>query len=142
MPHPLIIGLGESIRLIPEFLKKEHEYRRWNLRIQTMLEDEFGDRLVINQKNGIAQILHFTIRNIDWEQMFLRLNRIAISNGSACHIKSKEPSHVALAIGHKESDAFSSIRISFGYFTEEKDIDFLLEYLPQQLKTMLNERMD
>ena len=44
--------------------------------------------------------------------------------------KSLEPSHVLLAIGLKPEEAHGSLRISFGRFTTEDEIDYFLEKLP------------
>lgn len=55
---------------------------------------------------------------------------IGTSTGSACSSQSLEASHVLLAIGLKPEEAHGSLRISFGRFTTEEEIDYFLEKLP------------
>ena len=61
---------------------------------------------------------------------------IACSTGSACTSSSLEPSHVLLAIGLDHETAHGSLRITLGRWTKEKDIDYLLEKLPQVVQKL------
>jgi len=60
----------------------------------------------------------------------LDMEGIACSTGSACSSASLDPSHVLLAIGLSHEMAHGSLRFSLGRFTEEGDIDRVLEALP------------
>ena len=51
---------------------------------------------------------------------------IAISTGSACASASVEPSRVLLSLGLTPRDASTAVRISFGRYTSENDIDTAL----------------
>ena len=59
----------------------------------------------------------------------LDMEGIACSTGSACSSESLDPSHVLLAIGLSHEMAHGSLRFSLGRFTEEGDIDRVLEAL-------------
>ena len=48
---------------------------------------------------------------------------LAYSATSACNSASKAPSHVLLALGHDAQAAGRTIRLSFGRFTSERDVD-------------------
>lgn len=52
----------------------------------------------------------------------MSLDGIAVSNGSACTATSIDPSHVLLAMGLSDTEAFSCLRFSAGRFTTGADI--------------------
>ncbi len=56
---------------------------------------------------------------------------ICASSGSACTSGSLDPSHVLLSIGLVHEMAHGSLRITFGDYNSEQDVDKLLEVLPQ-----------
>jgi len=59
----------------------------------------------------------------------LDLEGVAASYGSACQSGSPEVSRVLLAMGIPHEEAASSIRLSFGRFTTEMEIDELLKII-------------
>lgn len=64
---------------------------------------------------------------------------IAVSNGSACTAASIDPSHVLMAMGHLEEEAFSSLRFSIGKFNTKEEIDIVISELNKivnQLRAM------
>ena len=62
--------------------------------------------------------------------LYLDLEGIAVSTGSACASGSLDPSHVLLATGSNAERAHGSIRISMGRETTMDEITYLLEVLP------------
>ena len=54
----------------------------------------------------------------------LDLLGIAVSYGAACSSGSNEPSHVLRALGISDDLSNSTIRIGFGRFTSEEDMEF------------------
>jgi len=60
---------------------------------------------------------------------------IAVSAGSACssNDKTNNASHVLQAIGLNPFEARGGIRVSFGRFTTESDIDYCLSALKQSV---------
>jgi len=62
--------------------------------------------------------------------MFLDMEGISVSTGSACVSRALKASHVLLAIGVAREMVNGSIVFSHGKDTTEKDIDYLLEKLP------------
>jgi cysteine desulfurase len=63
--------------------------------------------------------------------ILLDLKEVSVSGGSACSSGTFKPSSVLLELGIEESIASSSIRISFGRFSEEKDIQELIKSLKE-----------
>ena len=71
--------------------------------------------------------------------LMLDLKGISASSGSACTSGSLDPSHVLLSIGLPHEVAHGSLRLSFGDYNTEGDIDYILEVLPpiiQRLRSM------
>ena len=62
--------------------------------------------------------------------LYLDLEGIAVSTGSACASGSLDPSHVLLATGTSPERAHGSIRISMGRETTMDDVDRVLDVLP------------
>jgi len=62
--------------------------------------------------------------------MFLNMQGIAVSTGSACVSKALKASHVVLAIGVNEADVHGSLVLSLGRDNTEADVDYFLEKLP------------
>jgi cysteine desulfurase len=63
--------------------------------------------------------------------LYLDLEGIAVSTGSACASGSLDPSHVLLATGIPAERAHGSIRISLGRSNTRQDVEYLLEKLSQ-----------
>ncbi len=62
--------------------------------------------------------------------LYLDLQGIAVSTGSACASGSLDPSHVLLATGSSPERAHGSIRISMGRETTMEEINYMLDVLP------------
>jgi cysteine desulfurase len=58
---------------------------------------------------------------------------MAVSSGSACTSASLEPSYVLRAIGVEEGLSHTSLRIGFGRFTTEEEVDFAAEALIKEV---------
>jgi cysteine desulfurase len=63
--------------------------------------------------------------------LYLDLEGIAVSTGSACSSGSLEPSHVLLATGLAAERAHGSIRFSLGRENSDADVDHVLDRLPK-----------
>ncbi|MEY2792627.1 MAG: hypothetical protein RJA76_619 [Bacteroidota bacterium] len=135
LPTHQIIGLSAAIELIPQLLDKNLLYSEWKRKFERMLLDNFEGKIKLNSSLcGVQSILNFSVQNIDWEELFQILSSLALSNGSACNAKSKEPSHVLKALGLSDTLALSSVRLSMGFMNNPDDMDFVLSYLEKQLK--------
>ncbi|MBL8676918.1 MAG: IscS subfamily cysteine desulfurase, partial [Alphaproteobacteria bacterium] len=57
------------------------------------------------------------------EGLMMGIKELALSSGSACTSASLEPSYVLRALGVEVEMAHTSLRIGFGRFTTEEDVD-------------------
>jgi len=62
--------------------------------------------------------------------MFLNMEGIAVSTGSACVSKALKASHVLLAIGINPEDVHGSLVFSMGKDNTEEEVDYVLDKLP------------
>lgn len=138
LPTHLIVALAAAFQLFPEMIAKQALYQDWNNRLLLRLQTSLGNRMVINSNasNSLPQIINFSIKEVDWEELFRKCTKLAMSNGSACNVKSQLPSHVLLALGRDQSLALSSIRLSFGLFTTQEEIDFAANYLIEEINKL------
>ena len=83
----------------------------------------------INKK--AAGIINIAIEGVEAEGLLnmLDMHGICVSIGSACNSKSKERSHVLLAMGIDEDRIDSSIRISIGRYNKETEIIELVKWI-------------
>jgi len=87
----------------------------------------------------------FSLPGLDGETLLMQLDLagFAVASGSACSSGKREPSHVLLAMGVPETQARSSLRISFGPDQTTDDADALVKALvniQERLKMMAGGR--
>jgi cysteine desulfurase len=70
---------------------------------------------------------------VEGESLIMAINKMAVSSGSACTSASLEPSYVLRAIGVDEANAHTSIRIGFGRFTTEEEVDYAIELITREV---------
>ena len=66
----------------------------------------------------------------------MAIKDMAVSSGSACTSSSLEPSYVLRAIGVTEDLAHTSLRIGFGRFTTEDEVDFAVDLISKQVQRL------
>lgn len=135
-----IIGLGKAAELARINLKDEHD-RLWKLRelLRKGIEEKIPN-VVINGTNEEEKCLPGTL-NVSFPSaegesilLYLDMEGIEVSTGSACASGSLEPSYVLLASGLDVELAHGSIRFSLGRYNTEEDIEYTLEKLPPIIK--------
>jgi len=66
----------------------------------------------------------------------MAIKDMAVSSGSACTSSSLEPSYVLRAIGVTEDLAHTSLRIGFGRFTTEEEVDFAIDLISKSVSRL------
>ena len=73
---------------------------------------------------------------VEGESLIMAIKDMAVSSGSACTSASLEPSYVLRAIGVTEDLAHTSIRLGFGRFTTEEEVDFALNLIVKEVNRL------
>lgn len=83
--------------------------------------------------NRLPNNINFSFIGVEGETLLLDLDAkgISASTGSACSSESLDPSHVLLALGLKHEMAHGSLRFTIGRLTDDKQIDYVLDVLPE-----------
>ena len=66
----------------------------------------------------------------------MAIKEMAVSSGSACTSSSLEPSYVLRAIGVTEDLAHTSLRIGFGRFTTEEEVDYAVDLISKSVSRL------
>jgi cysteine desulfurase len=130
-----IVGLAKALEISCGIMDSELErYEKFSDRMWEYLRGNVPD-IALNgpeDRGRLKNTLNISFKGIESEAMLLRLDAvgIAVASGSACSSGSAEPSHVMKAIGADPLVFRSSVRISFGKFTTEEDVEYALEQIP------------
>ncbi|MCH1449767.1 MAG: aminotransferase class V-fold PLP-dependent enzyme [Litoricolaceae bacterium] len=128
LPTHQLVGMAEAYRIAAEEsgleIQRINGYRD---RIETAIEAIGGIR--INGARGVPHIVNVTIDGVDAERLMAAMPEVAVSTGSACNSATLEPSHVLQSMGLSRQEGLSSLRISVGRMTTDKEIDLLLDTL-------------
>lgn len=80
--------------------------------------------------------LNISFACVEGESMIMAIKDLAVSSGSACTSASLEPSYVLRAIGVGEDMAHTSIRVGFGRFTTEEEVDYAISLIGKQVERL------
>jgi cysteine desulfurase len=135
---PGIVGLGAAAALALEEREARSEERITMLR--NKLEKELlsigGITVNGDTQNRLPNTLNICIEGIKSEQLITRVPQLAMATGSACTSALPQPSHVLLAMGLTEEQAYSSLRLSIGRFTTEEEIQRTVELLKEAIEKL------
>ena len=123
---PLCVGIGAACAIAQKEMSEER------LRLQKF-KDYFLSKIFDNLPkvylNGDRELripgcINLSFDGIEGEGMMLGMPEICVSSGSACTSASLEPSYVLKAISVREDLAHSSLRIGFGRFTTQEEVEY------------------
>ena len=129
-PH-LCVGLGEASRLAKLEMESDYQYiKKLNDKFYKGLSKNLS-HLIVNgsQESRYDGNLNISFAGVEGESLIMAIKDMAVSSGSACTSASLEPSYVLRAIGVEEELAHTSLRIGFGRFTTEEEVDFAIDLI-------------
>ena len=138
---PYIVGMAKAADLAQQSLNYEGtEVKRLRDKLETgILKRIYNARLNSSISNRVPNTTNIGFEYIEGELILLHLSDLGIcaSSGSACTSGSLEPSHVLRAMGTPFTSLHGSIRFSLSRYTTEKEIDYVLEKLPNVIESII-----
>ena len=118
------VGMGAAFALANAGLEPELErVARLKERLWHSLS-ALGGVYVNGGARSVPHLLNVAFEGVEGESLLAAVSPyIAVSTGSACTSASREASYVLRALGRDDRLAESSLRFSFGRFTEAADVD-------------------
>jgi len=140
---PALVGLGKAAELASaEVPNRMHATSQLRDKLQKGLQDRIED-MVINghPERRLPHNLNVSFWYVEGESMLLFLNMegISVSSGSACTSRSLKSSHVLTCIGTDAAVANGTLLLTLGTGTGAEDVDYVIEKLPpivQRLREM------
>jgi len=113
---------------------------KMNYAAQAVLRDSFEEKLQLAIPNAVffgqnhertGNTSMFCIPGLEGETLLMQMDLMgfAVASGSACSSGKRDPSHVLLAMGIPETQARSSLRVSFGVYDDELVAEALVSAL-------------
>ncbi len=129
-----IVGMGKAVDIArADYLEENGRQMKLRDHLKQGLLDQVPD-IVINghEADCLPNTLNVSFRGAEGESilLYLDMENIAISTGSACASGSLDPSHVLLATGVGAELAHGSVRFSLGRSNTQEDISYVLDKLP------------
>jgi cysteine desulfurase len=138
LPTPLCVGLGKAAELAKNEMAAEAARMkalrdRFMAAINAKLPEVFlnGDL-----ENRLPSNLNLSFAYVEGEGLMMGIKDLSVSSGSACTSASLEPSYVLRALGVEEELAHTSLRIGFGRFTTEAEVDYAAERIVQAVSKL------
>jgi len=137
---PLIVGFAKAMELAEEE-KEINKQKFFDLRdyfINRLKEEKINFEINTNLENSSPKILnlYFPSKLAQDIFLYLDLNGVCVSPGTACKSRAAEPSYMVSEVFKDKERARRSLRFSFGRETKKEDLDkvvyllkeFLLKY--------------
>ena len=129
-----IVGLSKAVDMLREEMDADAErLKTLKARLKNGIEKAVP-AITVNghPSDSLPGTLNISFEGAEGEAilLYLDLEGIAVSTGSACSSGSLDPSHVILATGVTAERAHGSIRFSLGRENDESDVDYVIEKVP------------
>lgn len=129
-------------------LKEANDHLEENMAKTRNLRDRLIDgllkidssRLNGDREHRLPGNVNISFEGVEGESLLLYLDMqgVSASSGSACTSGSLDPSHVLLAIGLKHEVAHGSLRLSLCESNTEEEIDYIIACVPEIIERLRN----
>jgi cysteine desulfurase len=136
---PYIVGMAAALSLTAQRREVDNaRYHRLTGRLIEAVTQIPVARLTGHPTERLPNNASFVFRNIDGNELLMRLDLegIAASSGSACKTGDPEPSDVILALGLDRSWALGSLRFTVGRGTTEEEVERAAEVVTRVVEGM------
>ncbi|NJM69692.1 MAG: IscS subfamily cysteine desulfurase [Scytonema sp. RU_4_4] len=135
---PQIVGFGKAIEIALEEQARENQrLTQLRQRLWKKLSQLEGIHLNGHPTQRLPGNLNLTVEGVDGSALLLGLQPVmAVSSGSACSSVTIAPSHVLMALGHSEQQAYASIRFGIGRFNTLEEIDKVAKHTVSTIKSL------
>lgn len=135
---PGIVGLGAAAEICGAEMADEAPRVR---ALRDRLEASIMDNLDFVYVNGhpterLGNTMNLAFRYVEGEAMMMKMEKVAVSSGSACTSASLEPSYVLQACGVSGELANSSLRFSLGRSTTQEEVDYAASRVVEAVKEL------
>ncbi len=134
---PAIVGLGEAAAVAREEMTARGAHlAALRDRFEAGLARRLPDAIFHCQSAPrLPNTSHVAFPGAEGESLLIRLDLagFAVSTGSACSSGAVEPSKTLLALGLSPEEALASLRISFGLFNTQEEVDAFLDALEREV---------
>ena len=131
---PAIVGLGKAAELAADDMNNRVKHvSHLRNRLLTELPGRIDHVFVTGHpQQRLPGHASFCVEFIEGEAMlmFLNMQGVAVSSGSACTSRALKASHVLIAMGISHALAQGSLLFTMGMDNTPEDIDYVLEALP------------
>ncbi len=134
----LCVGLGEACRIYSDEMENEHKTlsKLKKMMLQGIRKSCPDVYLNGSEDNRVPGNLNLSFAYVEGESLMMGIKNLAVSSGSACTSASLEPSYVLKALGVEEELAHTSLRIGFGRFTTENEVQYATEMIVNEVKRL------
>ena len=130
VPVALCVGMGKAASLIKNDIAKNLTYiAKLRDRLIHGLQSQLEEIVINGSHQNYPGIVNISFRGCEGEALMMEAQKIAVSSSSACTSSKLSASHVLAAMNVSHDIAQSSLRITIGKRTTEREIDIAIEEL-------------
>lgn len=124
LPTHQIIGMATAFRIAHDLMLSDYQHSTCLEQIlAAQLTQLEGIHFNGDQKHKLPNIVNVSFDQVSSDSLIIALrDEIAIASGSACNSGAIEASHVLRAMGIEGDRLYGAVRISFGRYTTEAEI--------------------